>query len=172
MPAGATAETRQRCKTTLIVWILGIMSLCSCDDDETVKDQIVVTINKTEQVTLKVHRPNAIDSFGDCSFAAYRTETNKITDYRACAFNILDCGLETASLPYTANEYFLYYSRGFTANTNDFYNTDHESESTLTITYRDSRKVKGTFSGRLYAMNTMIPEYIDVSGTFEIPIGN
>src|SRR5688500_6904935 len=159
------------CEKRLIIWILAIISLYACSDEETgIKDQIVVTINKTEQVILKVHPPSTGDSFDDCIFSAYHSESNQMAHYRNCVVQIQDCGLKTISVPYTANEYFLFYSKGYTASTNDYYSTDHESESTVTITYMDATKIKGTFSGRLYATNKVIPEYVDVTGSFEIPI--
>lgn len=156
----------------LIIWIFAIVSLSACNDDEEtgIKDEIVVRINGTEKVTLKVHPPSTSDNFHDCGLSIYHSESNQMAHYRNCVVQIQDCGLETISVPYTAKEYFLLYSRGYTASTNDYYSTDHESESTVTITYLDATKIEGTFSGRLYAMNAIPPEYVDVTGTFEIPI--
>jgi hypothetical protein len=154
-----------------LIWIFAIISLYACNDEESeIKDQIVVTINKTEQVVLKVHPPSTSDNFDDCIFSAYHSETNQMAHYRNCVVQIWDCGLETITVPYTATDHFLLYSRGYTASTNDYYSTDYESESSVTITYLDATKIKDTFRGRLYAMNKTIPEYVDVTGSFEIPI--
>ena len=160
------------CAKNLIIWIFAILSLSACNNDvETgVKDEIVVRVNGTEKVTLKIHPPSTSDNFHDCGLSIYHSESNQMAHYRNCVVQIGDCGLDNISVPYTANEYYLYYSKGYTASTNDYYSTDHESESTVTITYRDASKVKGTFSGRLYAMYAMPPEYVDVTGSFEIPI--